>query len=318
MNNCLIELQYENIDCNILYTRNRYNPAKNDFKNCRLNKNYFGKGNFIVDEYNRKKEEEEFDDKFAKTKNKIKLVVFRDGFIVNNGPFRDSSLRENYEFLKSVRRGLIPQEYIRKGIKDLGILLINRYEERYHSRLCRSLPPSFDYFDLSDTPKNYEEHILDQFFRRNGIKRADRDDFFYSQKTPEIPKCFRMTDLYERSTSPKIKDIKCFSPFNGNGKLLATTNVKVTDVEKTVPNYIDKLSPICTINILLFNGEIIKQKFNSNEVLRDVYLYVRRVTGSNNFTLTEGFPPTPLNDYEKTIGELNLQNSLLTQTINYM
>ena len=102
MNNCLIEFQDENIDCNILYTRNRYNPAKNDFKNCRLNKNYFGKGNFIVDEYNRKKEEEEFDDKFAKTKNKIKLVVFRDGFIVNDGPFRDSSLRENYEFLKSV------------------------------------------------------------------------------------------------------------------------------------------------------------------------------------------------------------------------
>ena len=87
MNNCLIELQDENIDCNILYTRNRYNPAKNDFKNCRLNKNYFGKGNFIVDEYNRKKEEEEFDDKFAKTKNKIKLVVFRDGFIVNNQGF---------------------------------------------------------------------------------------------------------------------------------------------------------------------------------------------------------------------------------------
>ena len=318
MNNSLIDFQDENIDCNILYTRNRYIRAKNDFKNCRLNKNYFGKGNFIVDEYNRKKEEEEFDDKFAKTKNKIKLVVFRDGFIVNNGPFRESSLRENYEFLKSVRRGLIPQEFIRKGIKDLGILLINRCEERYHSKLHRSLPPAFDYIDLSDKPKSNEEHILDQFFRRNGIKRLDRDDLYYSQKTAQIPKCFRMSDLYERSTSPKIKDIKCFSPFNGYGKLLATTNVKVSDVEKSVPNYIDRLSPICTINILLFNGEIIKQKFNSNEILRDVYLYVRRVTGSNNFTLTEGFPPTPLNDYEKTIGELKLQNSLLVQTINYI
>ena len=318
MNNAIIDFQDENINCNILYTRNIYNNAKNDFKNCRLNKNYFGKGNKMVDEYNKKKEEEEFDDKFAKTKNKIKLVVFKDGFIINNGPFRESSIRENYEFLQSVRRGLIPQEFIRKGIKDLGILLINRFEERYRSKLYRSLPASFDYLNLSDNPKDNEEHILDQFFRRNGINRADRDDFFYSQKTADIPKCFRMTDLYERSTTPKIKDIKIFSPFNGNGKLLATTNVKVSDVEKSVPNYIDKLSPICTINILLFNGDIIKQKFNSNEILRDVYLYVRRVTGSNNFTLTEGFPAKPLNDYEKTIGELKLQNSLLTQTINYM
>ena len=49
-----------------------------------------------------------------------------------------------------------------------------------------------------------------------------------------------------------------FSSFKGNGKLLAATNVKISDVEKTVSNYIDKLNPIYTINILLFNGEIIK------------------------------------------------------------
>ena len=85
MNNCFIDFQDENIDWNIWYSKNRYNS--------------FWKGNCIVDEYNRKKmkEEEEFDVKFAKKKNKIKLVVFRDGFIVYNGPFGDTSLRENYK-----------------------------------------------------------------------------------------------------------------------------------------------------------------------------------------------------------------------------
>ena len=34
-----------------------------------------------------------------KTKDKIKLVVYRNGFILNNGPFRDRSLQENNEFL---------------------------------------------------------------------------------------------------------------------------------------------------------------------------------------------------------------------------
>jgi len=52
---------------------------------------------------------------FENTKNKIKLVVYRYGFILNNGPFRDRNRPENHEFLSDVEKGKIPQELIRKG-----------------------------------------------------------------------------------------------------------------------------------------------------------------------------------------------------------
>ena len=161
----ILDYQVQNADFNKIYQSSyNVNNIRNRFKNCKLNKNYFGKGHFLVDEYNRKKEEEEFENKFRNTKYKIKLVVYRNGFILNNGEFRDRSLKENIEFLKSVERGNIPKELIRKGINDLGILLINRKEELYSSKLYKSLPASFDYINISLNSDSNSTHVLDQFF----------------------------------------------------------------------------------------------------------------------------------------------------------
>ena len=74
-------------------------------------------------------------------------------------------------------------------------------------------------------------------------------------------------------------------------------------------------NPVCTINIRLFNGEIIKSQFNYTQKLRDIYNFVHEISGSNNFYLLEGFPPAPLRDYNKTIGELKIENTILTQKI---
>ena len=86
--------------------------------------------------------------------------------------------------------------------------------------------------------------------------------------------------------------------------------------DKEYKNKIDCNQPFCTISIRLFNGEISKAQFNYSQTLRDIYFYVRKISGSNNFTLLDGFPPKPLRDYDRTIGELNLQNTTLTQKIN--
>ena len=74
--------------------------------------------------------------------------------------------------------------------------------------------------------------------------------------------------------------------------------------------------PTCKINVRLFNGEVVNAEFNSFHTLRDVYYYVRKASGCNNFSLLEGFPPKSLRDYDKTIGDLHLQNTTLTQKIN--
>ena len=130
--------------------------------------NYFGKGNKAIDQYNRKKVKMENDANFKKTKHKVKLVVYKNGFILNNGQFRDRSINENCEFLEEVEKGQIPQELIRKGIKDLGILLINRKTEIYsNSPLYQSLPISVNYLNLSKTKTKFS-HPLDLFFLNKG------------------------------------------------------------------------------------------------------------------------------------------------------
>ena len=76
--------------------------------------------------------------KFENTKNKIKVIMYKNGFILNNGQFRDKSILENRKFMEEVEKGLIPQELIKKGIQDLGILLENRKNEIYSkSRLTQ-------------------------------------------------------------------------------------------------------------------------------------------------------------------------------------
>ena len=77
----------------------------------------------------------------------------------------------------------------------------------------------------------------------------------------------------------------------------------------------DKSKPTCNINIRLFNGEIIKSEFNYSQTLREIYYYVQKISGSNNFYLLDGFPPKKLRDYDKTIEFLKLENTTLTQKI---
>ena len=75
-------LDYQNIKDDFSTINGEYKDEphiRTRFKNCRLDNNYFGKGNYAVDEFNRKKSREEFEDKFEKTKNKIKLIVLETG-----------------------------------------------------------------------------------------------------------------------------------------------------------------------------------------------------------------------------------------------
>lgn len=63
------------------------------------------------------------DDKEEKVDNKIKLTVWRNGFQIDDGEFRDLSNEENIKFMDEVNKGYIPQELVKKGYKNLGIAL---------------------------------------------------------------------------------------------------------------------------------------------------------------------------------------------------
>ena len=384
--------------------------AKKNAKNKSPEDNYYGKGNKAYDNYN-KKTSAEINEQFEKTKNKVRLIVYQNGFILNKGPFRDRSIPENDKFMREVEKGNIPQELVKKGITDLGILLENRKNEIYYPPIG-GIPPithitqitqinpinpininpinqynqmnqisasqgldmySYPYqYDLSYQYQN--PYMIDDPYggytviprRRAGTQvwhppqtpmgtRNVRNDIFIpntdvrsniirtDRHTSSVPKkevksntsnfltfeSFRnMEEEKKKEKKHKSKtdddkdgekkeeEKKKFTAFSGFGKLVGYVNHQGLNVDKDIKNYVDINRPICSISIRLFNGEIVKGDFNYTQTLRDIYFYVSRISGSNNFTLLDGFPPRALQDYDRTIGELRLQNSILTQRIN--
>ena len=185
-------------------------------------------------------------EKFDKTKNKLKLSLYKNGFILDNGEFRNKSEPANKKFMEEIEKGYIPNELVKKGITDLGIEMDDHRDENYE-------PP---------------------------------------------------------------KEEKKFQAFTGLGKSISSVNTEGLHVNKNATSNVDRSRPTCKVNIRLFNGEVVSEDFNLSQTLQDVINFVKKKSGSNNFSLLDGFPPRPLTNYNKTIQELHLEGSLLTQKIN--
>ena len=95
-------------------------------KNKNLYENYYGKGNQAYDLYNKNDNDsnnsqssDNESEKFEKTTNKVRVILYKNGFILNNGPFRDKSVPENEEFLEQMGRGVIPHELVDEKLKHI-------------------------------------------------------------------------------------------------------------------------------------------------------------------------------------------------------
>ena len=197
------------------------------------------------DDWYKKMKKYDNKDKYDKTKNKLKLAIYKNGFILDDGEFRNKNDPANKKFMDDVEKGYIPQELVKKGITDLGIEMDDHRDENYE-------PP---------------------------------------------------------------KEEKKFQAFTGLGKSISSVNTQGLKIDKNATSNVDRSKPTCKVNIRLFNGEVASEDFNLNQTLRDVFNFVKKKSGSNNFSLLDGFPPRPLTDYNKTIQELHLEGSLLTQRI---
>jgi UBX domain-containing protein 1 len=185
-------------------------------------------------------------EKFDKTKNKAKISLYKNGFILNDGEFRNKNDPANKKFIHDIEKGYIPNELVEKGITDLGVELDDHRDENYE-------PP---------------------------------------------------------------KEEKKFQAFTGSGQKLSSVNTQGLHVNKNATSNVDRSKPTCKVNVRLFNGEVVSEDFNLNQTLRDVFNFVKIRSGSNNFSLLDGFPPRPITSFNKTIQELHLEGSLLTQKIN--
>ena len=290
--------------------------------------NYYGKENYNYEinnknnnqNYNDQSNEGDYNQQFEQTKNKVKVIVYKNGFILDNGPFRDSFIPKNKEFLEQIARGVIPHELVEKGISDLGIYLINRKNETYRQKGKNNNSFSnFDFFKSPNMVSQQNQYKAPKKIANNliplGLTRI------YSSK--DIKKKSKNIEINHKSltrdscSEPKNDEQKKkFTAFSGSGKLVRNVSTKGLRVNKSIKPNIDYYQPICEVSIRLFNGDIANCQFNYSQTLRDIYYHVRRISGSNNFYLLDGFPPRPLRDYDRTIYELRLQNSLLTQKIN--
>ena len=334
----LFDYQDQNVPNNNQIQKNKYKKyEKKSKKSKKAYENYYGKGNQAYELYNKKNESEESSseseegnvtERFEKTKNKVNLTVYKNGFILDDGPFRDKSIPENEEFMEQVDRGVIPHELMDKGISSLGILLTNRRDEIYtNTKNCYSIY-DYDFFNPYNQHNN-QNNVENQSIRPmpnkyngnniipigKGMNRVNSSKNLFRPNNSKFPLNKEKNNFARNKSGEKKDKDKKFKAFSGQGKIIGNVNTFGLHVDKNLKNNIDIFQPICNLSIRLFNGEVIKAQFNYSQTLRDIYLYVRRISGCIKFHLLDGFPPKPLRDYDKTLYELGIQNSLLTQKI---
>jgi len=378
--------------------------------------NYNSKNTGPRDNYYGKKKRDEFaginqnigDGQNFKTNKKIKITLYKNGFIINHGKFREKSIPENHKFMKEVEKGMIPEELILNEPGNFELSYVDKKNEVYinqarnpitttleeyiHGNLNQNVNqninnngnqnlyqnniPQVDnnlYNNININPplniqqqnypgghhhhhhqnnqnqqkhtqqhqnqiinnKNIQQEFQPQTSRPNrrrqkieidnmsltpiGMRNERKNIFVGKKENPNENKILE-PNMRKSISVPKKKEEKKekekkFTAFAGSGKIIDNVNTQGLHVEKGVETGADKSKPMCTINIRLFNGEIIKSEFNYSQTLREIYYYVQKISGSNNFHLLDGFPPKKLRDYDKTIEYLKLENTTLTQKI---
>ena len=417
-----------------------YNPTSQNYnsKNSGPQDNYFGKKK--RDEFGGINQNINADTNF-KTNKKIKITLYKNGFIINNGKFREKSIPENRKFMKEVEKGDIPEELILNEPGNFELSYVDKKNEVYVNQVRNPITTTLEAYIHGNLEPKINQNIknnANQNVYQNNIPQVDNNLYnnininpplniqqqnypgghhhhhhqnnqnqqkkiqhlekqminnqdIYPQTsrakqrrqtievdnmplTPIGMRNGRKNILVDKKGNPnqnkilepnmrksisvpkkkeekkfrtfaslikeeKIKEEeekqkkkgkksnkneekeekkeeeKKFTAFAGSGKIIDNVNTQGLHVDKGVETGADKSKPMCTINIRLFNGEIIKSEFNYSQTLREIYYYVQKISGSNNFALLDGFPPKKLRDYDKTIEYLKLENTTLTQKI---
>ena len=149
--------------------------------------------------------------------------------------------------MDEVEKGYIPQELVKKGYKNLGIMMDDKKTQNYE-------PPKID---------------------------------------------------------------KKFQAFEGSGQMISTQTSTGLEINRNIEFKVDNNSPTTKINLRLHNGQNVVQVFNLTHTVHDIRVFVNQIAPVNGtFDLIEGFPPKPLSEEKKSIKELKLEGTTISQRLN--
>jgi hypothetical protein len=177
-------------------------------------------------------------------------------------------------------------------------------------RRCKT---RFDAAFVPQTPRENRQQRNNVFLGSNNCNAQDkyREKMKRTNSLPKDKKIIYLNDITRGKNAQK----KEFTAFSGAGQLLGSAIIEGVLVETNDIDSMNCSPSISTLTIQLSNGDIISHQFNHNQTVRDIYLYTRQITGSNNFVLFNEYG-VPLIDYGRTIAELGIDNMILTQKVN--
>ena len=153
-----------------------------------------------------------------------------------------------------------------------------------------------------------------------GGQKIDLNNF---KGTIKIKRTTKKYECYEKTTTQKVKRSQMGGQnqskkqnFLPSASCKKPSQQKCLCEDKEIDCTVEKYKQTCFVSVRLLKGDVIKGKFNCSQTVGDIYSMVKKYTRNYNFVLLEGFPPKPLIDHKKTIAQLKLQNSVLTQRMN--
>ena len=188
-------------------------------------------------------------------------------------------------------------------------------------------------FDYQDQNKNYANQTNKIKTKTNNTLNTMKKGVMVNGSEVYYGKGIKVDPNKTKKTSNNITDMKRLNKKIANNKMNQIGHNRpiqyVSKEEKTIikkvvvnkreenfeENVVDLSRPHCYISVRMYNGTVIRTEFNTDKKLRDVYSFVKKMEKNRiiDFVLLDGFPPKPLLEFDKTIKELGIENSMLTQ-----
>ncbi|CDU19422.1 hypothetical protein, variant 1 [Plasmodium yoelii 17X] len=183
-----------------------------------------------------------------------RITLYKNGFTIDEGEFRDFEVEENKKFMENIEAGILPKELQGKDKSIMNVAIKDKSSQIYTKN------------------KSQEEKTL---YKGQGVKLGSSNSNLNEEEINKII----------ASNPTDIKEIK-----------------------------IDDNNPITTIQIRLYNGKKIIQKFNYNHTVEDLFQFVYGHTPIN-FSLFFDFPLKKIERNNKTLQEENLLGVIITQKL---